>query len=146
MPSGTLYAYNNFYEALMKAGIDLSSATLKVALLTNAYTPDTDAHDNFDDVSAAEVSGTGYSAGGATLANKTVTQDNVNNLGVFDADDVSWAASTITARYAVIYKSTGTPANDTLIAYMDFGSDLSTSSSTFSINWNAGGIIRLGQR
>lgn len=134
--------YNSFKQKIMNGAIDLDTDTIKVALVTSAYTPDQDAHDNFDDVTN-EVSGTGYTAGGATLANKTVTADNTDNEGVFDADDVVWSSSTITARGAVIYKSTGTASTSPLIAYIDFGSDKVSAGGNFTIAWAAEGIVNL---
>lgn len=135
--------YNSFFADLAKNNIDLETDTLKVALVTAAYTPDVDAHDFFDDVTN-EVVGTGYTAGGATLANKTVTQDNTSNLLKFDADDVTWASSTITARGAVLYKSTGTASTSPLIKYFDFGSDQISVGASFTIQWNASGILTIG--
>jgi len=47
---------------------------------------------------------------------------------------VSWASSTITARGLVIYKSTGGAAStDPVVAYNDFGSDVSSSGGTFAV-------------
>lgn len=134
--------YNNFKKLIMNGGIDLDTDTIKVALVTSSYTPDQDTHDFFDDVTN-EVSGTGYTAGGASLANKAVTADNTDNEGVFDADDVSWTTSTITARGAVIYKSTGTASTSALIAYLDFTTDKVSTAGTFTIAWNAEGILNL---
>jgi hypothetical protein len=134
--------FNDTKESLMKGLIDLSSDTIKIALVTSSYTPDQDAHDFFDDVTN-EVVGTGYTAGGATLASKTVTQDNTNNWAVFDAADPSWAASTLVARGAVIYKSTGTASTSRLVCYIDFGQDYTSSSGTLSIVFSASGILTL---
>ena len=134
--------YNSFKRDIMNGSIDLDTDTIKVALVTSSYTPDQDAHDNFDDVTN-EVSGTGYTAGGATLASVTVSVDNTDNEGVFDAADVTWSTSTITARGAVIYKSTGTASTSKLIGYIDFGSDKSSSAGNFTIQWNSEGILNL---
>ena len=128
---------------LMNGGIDLDTDTIKVMLLDSNHSNNADTQEFIDDVSANEVSGTGYTAGGATLANKAVTQDNTDDEGVFDADDVSWAASSITARYAVIYKDTGTPATSPIIAIIDFGEDKVSTSGAFTINWDAEGILNL---
>lgn len=127
----------------MNGGIDLDTDTLKVMLVTDSYTPDIDAHLDRADVTN-EVEGTGYTAGGAELGSVTVTQDDTNNRGVFDAADTTWASSSITARGAVIYKSTGTAANDLLIAYKDFGEDKTSSNGNFTITWSADGILYLG--
>ena len=135
--------YNNGKKNLMNGSIDLDTDTIKVALFTSSYTPNIDTDNDFADISANEISGTGYTAGGATLANKSVTADTTDDEGVFDADDVTWSTATITARYAVVYKSTGTPANDLLICYVDFGSNQSSSASDFTIQWNAEGIVNI---
>lgn len=134
--------YNSFKKLIMDGSIDLDTDTIKVALVTSSYTPDQDTHTYFSSVTN-EVSGTGYTAGGATLANKTVTQDNTDNEGVFDANDVSWTTATITARAAVVYKSTGTASTSALICYIDFGADKVSTAGTFTIAWNAEGILNL---
>lgn len=136
--------YGNFVVKSFNKEIDWDSDTIKVALLTNAYTPDQDAHDYFDDVVANEVTGTGYTSGGASLANKTNTYNAATNVIVLDADDVTWASSTITARYAVVYNaSPATNATRPLIGYVDFGSDQSSSNGNFTITWDSTGIVRV---
>lgn len=120
--------------------IDWLNDTIKVALLTSSYTPNQNTHQYFSDVSANEVSGTGYTAGGVTLGSKTAVQSTVTMT--FSGANASWSASTITARYAVIYDSTpGTGATDPLVAYVDFGADQSSSSGTFTISWSGSGIF-----
>jgi hypothetical protein len=136
--------YGNFVVKSFNKEIDWDSDTIKVALLTNAYTPNQDAHDYFDDVVANQVTGTGYTSGGLTLANKTNTYNSSTNVIVLDADDVTWASSTITARYAVIYDATpATDATRPLIGYVDFGSDQSSSNGNFTITWDSTGIVRV---
>lgn len=135
--------YNVFKKYIMNGSIDLDTDTIHVALVTSTYTPDQDAHDYFNDITN-EVVGTGYTAGGSALANKAVTADNTDNEGVFDADDVVWSTSTITARGAVLYKKRGGASSaDELIAYIDFGSDKISTAGTFTIAWNAEGILNL---
>ena len=135
--------YNIFKSEVMKANIDLVNDTIKVALLTSSYTPNIDSHENFDDITN-EVTGTNYTAGGKELTNKTVTVDNTDNEGILDADDTSWEVSTITARYAVIYKDTGVSSTSKLIGYIDFGTDKVSSIGSFKIEWAEEGIINLG--
>lgn len=137
--------YNNYKVRMLGSGTmaDLDGDTIKIALLTSSYTPDFDAHDFFDDVSANEVGASGtYSAGGATLS-VTLTQDNTDNEGVFDATDVSWTSATITARYAIIYKSTGVSSTSPLIALIDFGSNQTSTAGTFAITFAAEGIVNV---
>lgn len=136
--------YGQFLSQALNKEIDWDTDTIKVALLTNAYTPDQDAHNYFDDVVANEVTGTGYTAGGLTLSNKTNSYNSATNVIVLDADDVTWSSSTITARYAVIYDaSPATNATRPLIGYVDFGSDQSSSNGNFTITWDATGIVRI---
>lgn len=137
--------YGKFIQKAFNKEIDWDTDTIKVALLTSSYTPDQDAHDYFDDVSAAEVTGsTGYTAGGNTLASKTSTYDNATNVIVLDAADTTWSASTITARYAVVYDASGGSAStNPLIGYVDFGSNQSSSNGNFTITWDATGIVRV---
>ena len=136
--------YQTVYAKAFNKEIDFDTDTIKVALLTSSYTPAQTTHDYYDDVVANEVSGTGYTAGGQALASKTVTQDTGNKVTIFDAADVTWASSTITARYAVIYDDTpSTNATKPLLGYVDFGSDQSSSNGNFTLTWDATGIIRL---
>lgn len=136
--------YGQFLSQALNKEIDWDTDTIKVALLSNSYTPDQDAHNYLDDVVAAEVTGTGYTAGGITLANKTNTYNSGTNVIVLDADDVTWSSSTITARYAVVYDATpATNATKPLIGYVDFGSDQSSSNGNFTITWDATGIVRI---
>lgn len=110
-------------------------------LCTSAYTPDQDTHQYKSSVTN-EASGTGYTAGGATLATATLAYTTGTNTLVLDAVDSAWTGSTITARYAVIYDSSpGTDATRPLIAYVDFGADVSTTAGTFTITWDAAGMI-----
>jgi hypothetical protein len=135
--------YGNFLLKALNKEVDFDSDTIKVALVSSSYTPDQDAHDYFNDVSSYEVTGTGYTAGGATLASKTATYDSATNVVILDAADTTWASSTITARYAVIYDSTGTSSTSPLIGYVDFGSDQSSTSGNFTITWDSTGIVRI---
>ena len=199
----TTYLYPKAEQLAWNGEIDYDTNTIKLALLTSSYTPD-DAHDYWDDASANEVSGTGYTAGGETLASKTVTftddasatarvnstayalgdvvrpstanghvyvcvqagtsnstpptfptasRQTVTDSGViwaeagramivFDAADVTWASSTITARYGVLYKDTGTSTTSPLIVLVDFGQNESSSNGNFTVQWSTQGIFR----
>lgn len=135
--------YNSLKVDVMKGNVDLDTDTIKVMLVTSAYTPDQDAHTKLSDITN-EVTGTGYTAGGATLASKTVTQDNTNDKGVMDCADITWSTSTITARGAVLYKSRGgASSSDELIAYYDFGTDKSSVAADFTITINTSGLFGL---
>ena len=136
--------YGNFLAKALNKEVDWDTDTIKVALLTSSYTPNQDTHDYYDDVVGNEVSGTGYTTGGATLGSKTVTYDGTNNVIILDAADTTWSSSTITARYAVVYDDSGaTNAAKALIGYVDFGSDQSSTNGNFTITWDSTGIVRI---
>lgn len=136
-------AYGQFIGKALNKEIDWDGDDIKVMLVGPAYSPNQDTHDYLDDVVANEVSGTGYTAGGVSLTGKTNTYDAATNTIVLDAADVTWANSTITARYAVIYNNTGgSNAVKPLIAYVDFVSDQSSTAGNFTITWDPAGIVR----
>jgi hypothetical protein len=135
--------YGQVFNKAFNKEIDLDTDTIKVALLTSGYSPNQDTHAYFSDVNAFEVTGTGYTSGGTALTSKTVTYDGANNVFIFDAADVTWANSTITARYAVIYDdSPATAATKPLIGYLDMVSDQSSTAGNLTITWDATGIAR----
>lgn len=132
--------YTSFKRDIMNGAIDLDTDTIKVMLVTSSYTVSA-AHTKRSDITN-EVSGTGYTAGGSAIGSPTVT--NVSTNGVFDGNDVAWTTSTITARGAVLYKSRGGASSaDELICYLDFGTDKVSTAGTFTISWNASGILNL---
>lgn len=139
----TSKAYGLFLKSLCNKEVDLDSDTLKVMLCTSSYTPNQDTHQYKSDVTN-EVSGTGYTAGGQTLTGVTVAYNASTNTLTLDANDPSWANSTITARYAVFYDSTpGSDATRPLIAYWDLESDQVSSSGAFTLTLSASGLVTL---
>ena len=67
-----------------------SGDTLKVMLLTNSYTPAPATDSVYSGISANEVSGTGYTAGGATVAGQAVTTTAANSWGVTRAANTAY--------------------------------------------------------
>ncbi len=140
----TAYVYGNFMKNVLSGKVvDWINHPIKVMLCASTYVPDQDNHQTKADVTG-EVTGTGYIAGGAALANKTITYDAATNATILDADDVVWPNATITARYAVIYDDNGaTDVDKLLLGYVDFGQDVSCTNGDFKITWDASGIFRL---
>lgn len=130
--------------AQISTAINLATDTIKIMLVTSSYTPsaDNDVFVSTPDDNEVGNSGT-YAAGGATLT-WTGSTDDTDDEGVGDAADVSWTGATITARYAVIYKDTGTPTTSPIIAVIDFGSNQTSTAGTFAIAFAAEGILNLG--
>ena len=124
--------YNSAIDDMARAAIDFDTDTFKAILVTSTYTPNKDTDDKRDDVTN-EVSGTGYTAGGVASA-VTVTKDTANDKVTIQLGAVSWASSTVTARACVYYKSRGGASSaDELVAYNDFGSNVSSTGGTFSV-------------
>lgn len=119
------YVCTSFKSELLTGTHNFSSHTFKLALFTNNATlnASTTAYSTSD-----EASGTGYSAGGVTVSNVSV---NTSGTTAFvDFDDVAISSSSITARGALLYNSS---ASNKAVAVFDFGSDKTSSSSTFTI-------------
>jgi hypothetical protein len=123
--------------------VDLDADTIKIALVNGTYAALADAtkrgHEFFSTVQANEAGGTGYTAGGATLAGKVSSQ--TNGVYTFDATDPVWAAATIAASGAVVYKDTGSAATSPLIAYLDFGGSVASTNAPYTVILNAAGIF-----
>lgn len=112
--------------------------TIKLAFLTDAYTFDR-THQFWDDVSANEVSGTGYTAGGFEIAN--VSRVLSGSVLKVDGDDVSEDPVTMTdARWAVIYKDTGTPATSEIYSLRDLGNVYSPDAAPVVFQFSGRGI------
>lgn len=127
--------YANGLLAVTNGSVDLDTDTIKLMLLTSAYTPSQSAHDFRDDLGANEASGgSGYPAGGFALASKALS---VASLTLnWDAADISQAivGGPFAFRYGAYYKSRGGLASaDELIGYVDFGAQ-SVTDATISIS------------
>lgn len=189
---------------------DYLTDTLKIMLTTSTYSPNLDTHEVKSDVTN-EITGTGYTAGGVTLASKTITYTDANSWGtaranttayavgdivrpatgnahlyrciiagtsnsspptfptvsgqtvtdstvtwaeigrgitVIDAADPQWTSSTFSARYAVVYRDTGTASTSPLFCYLEAmddtlttPGDVSVSASTFTIQLSTVGVL-----
>lgn len=125
----------------------LASHTLKIALIkaspTGVYGLLTT---NYSDLTgnSDEVTGTGYTAGGATISGITVAATAAGNLAYLDFTDPAWAAASFSAAGALIYDTT---AGNRAIAVIDFGETLTPAAGTLTIqlpaNDFANALIRI---
>lgn len=140
--AATLVPYGQLMMKALNKEIDFDGDTIKVMLCTSAFTPNQDTQVYKSSVTNEIANGNGYTTGGATLTNKSITYDAATNTIKIDADDTVWPEATITARYAVMYDDTpATDAEKPLICYIDFGADTSSTAANFTITWNEAGII-----
>ena len=113
--------------------------TFKIALYTNSATLDasTTQYTTND-----EISGDGYTAGGAPLI--SVTPAIFGSVAICDFDDVTWNSATFVTRGALIYNSS---KSDKAVCVLDFGADKPVNTGDFSIIFpepdNLNAIIRI---
>ena len=117
---------------VFKLALYVSTATLNST--TTAYT------------ASGEVSNSGqYTAGGGDLVN--VGTSVASGVAITDFNDLSFTGVTLTARGALIYNTSATVTN-AAVAVLDFGSDKTATSGTFTIQFPAfttsAAILRIG--
>lgn len=147
MPAGNWRVYATAVEKVARNTLDLDGASFRIVLLTSAYTPNQNTHSTWADLSAAEATGTGYTAGGLTITQVVARSGaNVN----FDCDDRAWASSTITAKYAALVRDADANgalvSGDDILAFVDLetaGGSVSTTAAALTITMNAGGLFNL---
>jgi hypothetical protein len=124
--------YNSFANDLARGNIDIDVDTFRMMLVTDSYSANKDSHDRRNDITG-EATGTGYTAGGATVA-VTATLDATNDQLIITFAATSWPSTTITAMGAVVYKARGGAASaDELLFFNDFGTNITRTNQTFAI-------------
>lgn len=124
------------YSGTAARRVDWVNDTIKCALCTSTYSPNQDTNTYYSDITNEVASGGGYTTGGATLGTKTTNYDATTNTLSLRAGATSWTTATFTARYAVLYKDTGTASTSPLLGYVNFGGDQTVTSGTFTITWD----------
>lgn len=116
----------SFKRQVLLGEHDLDTDVLKIALYTSSAIlgPDTTEY-----TTVGETSGTGYSAGGITLTNVTVSSG--NGVAYVDFDNPSWAGASFTARGALIYNSS--KSNKSMFV-LDFGTNQTAVNENFVID------------
>lgn len=131
---------SSFKQQLLLGEHDMDTDTFKIALYTSAAT--LDASTTVYTTSNEVATGGGYTAGGNTLSGATVSLS--GTTAFVDFSDTTWSASTITARGALIYNSS---KSNKAVAVLDFGSDKTSTSGDFTIqfpaNTAADAIVRI---
>ena len=130
---------SSFKQQILLGEHDLDTDVIKLALYTSAATlgASTTAYTTSD-----EVVGTGYTAGGNTLAGATVSL--TGTTAFVDFTDTTWTTATITARGALIYNSS---KSNKAIAVLDFGADKTSTAGDFTVqfptNDSSSAIVRI---
>ena len=118
----------SFKQELLEGLHDFNASggnTYKLALYDNTATLDASTTVY---TTSGEISGTGYTAGGADLTN--VDPSSSGTTAFTDFDDLTFSTATITARGALIYNSTN---GNRAVCVLDFGSDKTSTAGDFTI-------------
>jgi hypothetical protein len=135
---------NRFKYCVMKKAIDMSTDTLKIALMGPAFAYSQSSHNVYADISANEL-GTagGYTAGGSACSGQVVSQDDANFAGKVVLTHAGWTATAAgigPAIGAIIYDDSVAGATgigtDPIIGYVDFGGSQSVAE---------GGVFKLSE-
>ena len=121
----------SFKKELMEAVHNFKNSggnTFNIALYTNSasFTAATTAY-----TTSNEVSGTGYTAKGASLTRVDPTTS--STTAFTDFADVTFSSSSITARGALIFNDSA--SGDPTVCVLDFGADKSSTSGDFTIQF-----------
>ncbi|RJQ04811.1 MAG: hypothetical protein C4551_10045 [Bacillota bacterium] len=136
--------FGKVFLAAFNKEIDWLDDAIHCTLHTSLYVPDQDVHDYVDDLSNEHAASGNYATGGVQLAGKTITYTGATNKITMDANDAVWAASTITARVAVVSdRQTGVAGTSPLIAYQQSDADISSNNGEFRVQWNASGLCEI---
>lgn len=114
--------------------------SILVSLHAPAYALDPAAHIFFSDTTN-ELSGSGYTR--QALAGKSVSYDSATKIThlIATTNTVFSLSGSLTFRWAVIWKNTGTNSTSPLLGFVDFGSQ--TASGTVTIDWDdVEGVLR----
>lgn len=133
--------FNPALFTILNNSFNINAGTFNLMLVTSAFTVSSTTRDfQFrTSVTANEVSGTGYTAGGSavTVAVANGVPTTLNRTTV-TFGSVSWPSSTITARGGIVYKVVGSAATDNLLCYVSFGgADVVSSGGTFQVTFSA---------
>ena len=124
----------------MLKAVDCINDTFKMALYSDAY-----ASTQIDGAAPAysttnEIVATNYTAGGATLGSKTVTQDDTNDRAAWDAADVTWTSlATATIQRAILYDDTTATKWHAII--WEIGTN--SNGGNYTLQFNANGMMLL---
>jgi hypothetical protein len=121
----------SFKKELMEAVHNFKNSggnTFNIALYTNSasFTAATTAY-----TTSNEVSGTGYTAKGASLTRVDPTTS--STTAFTDFADVTFSSSSITARGALIFNDSA--SGDPTVCVLDFGADKSSTSGDFTVQF-----------
>jgi hypothetical protein len=125
-------------------------STLKVMLLTSAYVYSPNENFVSAALTAAEVTGAGYTggyggAGRIAIPSKALARNDANGLIEHDAGPVTWASLNVgsVAACAIIFETGGSDATALPIVYINGGFPLASAGGPFTLTPAATGLLQL---
>lgn len=124
------FIYDKAKQAILNGEFDFSTNSFRVLFTTNLYTPNQSAHEFVSDI------------GSSGIAVRVPTLNNIsNNLGVVDADDITFSLPANTSIVAMVFYQLGvSDADSRLLFYVDTSEGLpypgSSEEITVTITWN----------
>jgi len=140
---------DSFKKELLQGSHDFDTSggggdTFKLAMYTNSASL---GKSTANYATGNEVSSSGYTAGGSALVNQGCKVS--SSVAITDFADLSFTGVTLTARGALIYNTQTNGGSNTTdaVCVLDFGSDKTATSGTFTIQFpaftTAAAILRL---
>lgn len=131
------------YSATAARRVDWATDTIRTSLHTSSYTPSQDGHTFWSDTTN-EITGTGYSTPGLILSGKSTSYNGGANEARLIASNAQWTSSSFTCAYAINYSDTaGASTTDPVLGYVDFAGNEQVTSGTFTITWDATGVLKI---
>ena len=132
----------NLAKELMIGAI--SGSDLKIALLDGVVSADAGTlkdYNSWTDLSAFEITGTGYTSGGVNLSGLSAYSISSTDTAYFNGDSIIWNTVTISSYGYALYRST----SNLVVAIVQFSGNLPkvSISGPFSIAWNNNQILQM---
>jgi hypothetical protein len=143
MAEGDATAYNNFLEQLLNGAVDLVGDTINIALIGSGYAFDRTGNPGYATISGDEITATGYTAKGKSLAGKTTVQNDTAHNVKYDANDLTWTSlAATTIAHAIMFDDTVTaPVADILLVRWEIGTN--SNGGDYKLAFNAAGVLIL---
>jgi hypothetical protein len=150
----TSHVFPSFQLAMASKLVNVTSDTLKCQLIgagNHLGTSLNATSEGFTTLASAmagdgggaltEVSGTGYTTGGATLSSVTCTDSGL--VTTISCANITWTAASFTAYQAIFYDSSVTTPANQVICYWDFGGAQTVTSQNFTLTISGSGLVTL---
>lgn len=128
---------------LLASGVNMGTADLRMLLVNASYAANAD-HNSVADVVGNEISVSGYSR--QQVANKTITEDDTNDVVFLDADDVTFNSLVTgqTVGGAVLYRHNASDSAAEVICFYDL-TDTPTNGGDIQVQFAAApnGVLKL---